>query len=376
MRGTSPVRSKILGNVTPVAPVSSSTPHFYYQTPESESLLPENIVKAPPPAQKQVNSNATLPPPPDSVAELSVPLHPKDEKPVAAKIESSSQSFRPVALPENLSELPESTSRGFPLQLEKWDFQLPSVEIPLSEPPFSPDEGRRLPFSLARLIAALTTGLSLAQLQHYLFFFDEGVVRQGLRAEIAGIPSIFYAVASNNESIVRTWASHGCDVNAKERRTGIPLLAFAILRTRAANEDTTTMLMTLLSLGADATVIPPSLFSPCLEDPPEVPPGSLSGTSENVNTAWCTDIVYALVAKTINLSQRYFLDKVLKMEAPTSRQSQVTRIHNATALLGISYFLIGQTAATQLVSDVLISHLALPRTKPLVMAFTGRFHQE
>lgn len=105
-----------------------------------------------------------------------------------------------------------------------------------------------------------------------------------------------------------------------------------------------------------------------------MPLGSLNGTSGDVNTAWCTDTVYALVAKTINLSQRYFLDKVLKMEAPTSRQSQVTRIHNATALLGISYFLIGQTAATQVVSDVLISHLALPRTKPLVMAFTGRFH--
>lgn len=360
--------------MTPVTPVASPTPDFYYQMPESESLLPEGMVKAPSSAPNEVNSNVKLPLPPDSFAELSVPLHPKDEEPVASKIESGSRSFGPLALPAHLSKLPENTSQGFPLQLEKWNFQLPSVEMPLGERSFSPDEGRRLPFSLARLIAALTQGLSLAQLQDYLLFFDEGVVRQGLGAEIAGIPSIFYAVASNNENIVRVWASHGCDMNAKEPRTGMPLLAFAILRTRAANEDTTTMLMTLLSLGADATVIPPSLFSPCLEDPPEVPLGSLNGTSGDVNTAWCTDTVYALVAKTINLSQRYFLDKVLKMEAPTSRQSQVTRIHNATALLGISYFLIGQTAATQVVSDVLISHLALPRTKPLVMAFTGRFH--
>lgn len=366
-RPLSPAGQKSKINELTAPAIVSPVPHSYYQIPKPEKLLSSPLNTSPAPKQSQIRDK--LPPPPDSVVELSVPLRPKDDV-ISMGTTSGMGGLSPSKIPA--IQAPDSglgsTANGFPMQVESWDFKLPIIDIPVGEPPFSPDEGRRLPFSMIRLIATLQRGLSPAQLQHYILFFDEKVVQSGMNASISGIPTIFFAVATNDENIVRTWAAHGADVNVRETRTGIPLLAFAIMRTRAANEDTTSMLMTLLSLGADPTAIPRSLFSPCLDDPTGAAPRF---GLEDSKVSWCSEKIYAVIAKTINLSQRYFMDKVLKSQAPTSRQSQVTRIHNATALLGVSHFLIGQTAATQLVADVLISHLALPRTKPLVMAFTG-----
>ncbi|KAJ6098845.1 hypothetical protein N7467_000380 [Penicillium canescens] len=261
---------------------------------------------------------------------------------------------------------------GIAIRDGTWDFELPTVEIPAGEPHFSPDEGRRLPFSSVRLISSLGRTLQGANVSHYLSFFDEEVVRRGLGSNICGVPSIFYAAATNDENAIRAWLSYGADVNAREPKTGIPLLAFVILRTLATNQDSTSILMTLLSLGADASLIPRDLYSPCIEDPvAKLPFDERYRGFNEPKTSWCKDAVAEQMARAINLSQRYFLEKVSQTKAPSGRQSQVTRVHNATSLLGISHFLVGQSSATRTVSEVLISHLALPRSKPLVMAFTG-----
>jgi hypothetical protein len=201
-------------------------------------------------------------------------------------------------------------------EIIKDNFQLPSVEIPVTEPPFSPEEGRCLPFSLLRLVSAIGKGLEPVHLQHYLLFYDEEIVRKGLDDSVSGIPSIFYAVATNNENIVRTWANYGANVDATEPQTGIPLLAFAILRTKASNEDTTPMIMTLLSLGADASVIPAVLYSPCIEDPVHKLPFDKACPELQVpKTSWCKGRILEDMTKTINLSQRYFLEKVKKQSS-------------------------------------------------------------
>jgi hypothetical protein len=250
---------------------------------------------------------------------------------------------------------------------------LPTINMLLDEGPFSPDEGRRTSFSLRRLISGLQNGLENANLRHYLGFFDGNMIRSEFSASLCGIPSIFYAVATNNESIVRTWVEYGGDVNARESGTGIPLIAFTILRTSCSNEDTTRVLMTLLSLGTDISVLPKALYFPCIDDPVD----KLSTELRNIHlyearTEWCLEWVALKLATSINLTQRYFLEKTSLDKAPTRRQQQVTRIHDATALLGVKHFLVGQSSATRIVSDTLVKRMALPIPQPLVMAFTGR----
>jgi ATP-dependent protease Clp ATPase subunit len=78
-----------------------------------------------------------------------------------------------------------------------------------------------------------------------------------------------------------------------------------------------------------------------------------------------------LLARAVNLSQRYFLEKTFKDKRPSDRQLQVAITHKATALLGISYLMIGQAAAAKSVTQKLLSHMALPRSRPLVMVFAG-----
>lgn len=40
---------------------------------------------------------------------------------------------------------------------------------------------------------------------------------------------MFYTVKTNNKALVRTWVDYGADVNAREPKIGLPLLAFAII---------------------------------------------------------------------------------------------------------------------------------------------------
>jgi hypothetical protein len=316
--------------------------------------------------------NIPLPPPPGSLPDL---LNASTSAVANEVLTGAASSTIP---PPALSPLTISSSAdppdeaSFPRPDENWDFGLPKIRLSDGEIPFSPEEGRRPPFSLRRLVSGLQNGLQNTNLRYYLTFFEERVIRREFGASLCGFPSIFYAVATNDENILRTWVEHGGDVNAKEPRTGIPLLAFTILRSLFSNEDTTTVLMTLLSLRVDVSVLPRAMYFPCIDDPVDKLP--LDPRYNNLNDpqkAWCKEWVATKLAVSINLTQRYFLEKTFQDKGPTSRREQVTRVHDATALLGVKHFLIGQSSATRTVSDRLIADMALPRSTPLVIAFTG-----
>jgi hypothetical protein len=320
-----------------------------------------------PPAKK-----VPLPPPPGSFPDL--PEAFPSAVTNGAMTGAGSSTLSPPALsPPTVSlgqDPPDEPS--FPPPDEKWDFTLPTTNLPPGDLPFSPEEGRQSPFSLRRLVSGLQNGLQNANLRYYLTFFEERAVRREFGASLCGFPSIFYAVATNDEKVLRTWVEYGGDINAKEPRTGIPLLAFTILRALSPNEDTTTVLMTLLSLGADISVLPRALYFPCIDDPVDKLSRDLRYIElKEPQKAWCKEWVSTKLATSINLTQRYFLEKTSQDKGPSSRQEQVTRVHDATALLGVKHFLIGQSSATRTVSDTLIKRMALPTSKPLVMAFTG-----
>jgi hypothetical protein len=93
----------------------------------------------------------------------------------------------------------------------------------------------------------------------YLSHFPSSAVAKSVIGNVASVPSIFFAVETNKESIVRTWAEFGGDVNAREPTTGLPLLAFAIINA-APFGDTMFVVCTLRSLGVDAAAISTFLY--------------------------------------------------------------------------------------------------------------------
>jgi hypothetical protein len=211
-----------------------------------------------------------------------------------------------------------------------------------------------------------------ARLSHYLSFFSASQVRLRINEVVAAYPAIFYVIATNDEKLVRTWVEHGGDLNAIEPRHGIPALAFAILRGSLPGVDSTKVVVTMLSLGVDIAAIPKLFFMPYVDDPIDKLPLGRSYTElQEPKKKWCSEWLHPIFAGAVNLSQRYFLDKTANEKMRTDRQVQVAQAHRAMALLGVGYFLIGQTSAVRSVIQKLLTHMAMPRSKPLVMVFAG-----
>ena len=263
---------------------------------------------------------------------------------------------------------PSLPERPRPTTLD-WDFKLPIIE-PEPGSNFSLDDAMSKAFSIRGLISSMQNGVKRGKLQHYLSFRSEALVAQHMNMTVTGFPAIFYAVATNDDKIVRMWIDNGGDPNATDAKYGIPLLGFAILMADVLGVHTTTVTVTLLSLGADVSVMPSIFFSPYIEDPPTKAPFNQKEFNDPAKQ-WCTEYMRPMLARAVNLTQRYFLEKMAREKRPSERQMQVAVVHNATALLGISYFLIGQSSAAKTVTQKLLSHMALPRSKPLVMVFSG-----
>lgn len=152
----------------------------------------------------------------------------------------------------------------------------------------------------------------------------------------------------------------------------MPLIAFAIALSDSMKVDTTMTVTTLLSLGANPDVIPAAFYSPYCRDL------AINGPADNElldigadNKKWCTPAARKTLARTITLSQRYFLDKASQLKPPTVRHRQLTNLRNAEALLGVPHFLIGQTVAAEILLTTLLGHLVIPSRSPLVLVFAG-----
>jgi ATP-dependent Clp protease ATP-binding subunit ClpA len=86
---------------------------------------------------------------------------------------------------------------------------------------------------------------------------------------------------------------------------------------------------------------------------------------------WCTPAYQSKLTDTINLTHRYYLERASKAKLPSIRHRQIAQRRNAEAILGIPYFLIGQTIASNMLLQKLLSHIMIPSRKPLVLVFAG-----
>lgn len=290
-------------------------------------------------------------------------------------------------MPENgagQAEIFEPETKALPrptpeLELEvEWDFVLPYIPAPFDLVP----GGKNLSdtFSLRDLIGAVQHGDSLDKIETYLRWYDDNTISNNINGLVEGFPAMFYAVATNDDRIIRAWVDLGGDVNATCSPRGgpkrVPLLAFAIINSDNIRNETTLTVATLLSLGAHPKVIPKSFFIPFDNDLPDKGPDEKDLKDlKDKNKKWCTPAARAKLTRCLNLSQRYFLEKAVKTKKPSIRHRQVAIRKKSEALLGIQYFLIGQTTAAGALMRRLLSYMVIPNKRPLVLVFAGGLTQ-
>lgn len=286
------------------------------------------------------------------------------ESPVIIPLKINKQPIqlsKPPA-PKLPSKLP-STS-----ETPAWDFRLPSFSAPV-DGLNRPSPSSNATFSLRALIGALQAGTPHAQVGAYLSAFDRTAIQAALSSPLSDFPPVFYAVATNDEQILRLFVEYGADVNATAKEPPVPLLGFSVCFAEGKGVDMTPMVRTLLSLGADALSVPKAFYLNPLADLSEDGPSSVSFSS---NQAWCTPLsIRRILARNLNLTMRYFLSKTLTLKRPYIRHHQVATHFQAEALLGIHYFLIGQTHAASALKKKLLAHMLVGRDRPLVLVFAG-----
>ncbi|EPE05479.1 atpase aaa-5 [Ophiostoma piceae UAMH 11346] len=312
------------------------------------------------------------------------PTPPPEDDPVSAGLE-------PGTSPESSSSSTSPSKDEGPVA---WDFRLP--RLPKEEAidiigtahgnqeydPFEDIHSQQAPaFNLRELCAAVEHGASFHQIQKYMQGFPTGTVKTRINDTVEGIPSIFYAVESNDPSFLRLWASYDAKVSVVHPASGTPLLAYAIgLSEQLDGCDTSDVVTTLLSLGASPKSIPEAFYQPYNKDLCEDELlQHVDGVDAKAKDAdfhyewqWCHPaFIRRLMVRTMHLTNRYHLDRATRLPRVGIRHRQVAAMRNAKGVLGIPHYLIGQTVAANQLMQKLLTYLTVPSKKPLVLVFAG-----
>ena len=252
---------------------------------------------------------------------------------------------------------------GSAIQGSGWDFALPTVP---SSGPLEEDEE----FDISNLIGAMQHGASSKQIRRYMSTYDSATILRDINKSVKRIPPIFFASATNDEDIIRTFIRFGANVNAVHESSGVPLIAFIVIYSEIIQSDTSKALVTLLSFGANSHVISMSFYKPLLRDfSIDDPEDSSDVPWEEHN--WCKGLARSKLIQNLNLTQRYAIDRASNLKKPSLRQTQIVRARDAEALLRVPFYLIGQVPAVNLLLRKLLAYLTFPPGKPLVLVFAG-----
>lgn len=252
----------------------------------------------------------------------------------------------------------------------EWNLVLPVLPIPCSQ---TLDEQLIAnKFDITVLAGMMQHGATVQAAKDYLSHFDLATVKRDINDHVEGFPAMFFAVATNNEDMMRLWVDFGASVTSVHQSSKVPLLAFAIMLSEIMQADTTLTVATLLSLGASPRSIPKTFYTPFYED--HLDNGAIDESFKEMDDdtkSWCKGSTRLILARSTNLSQRYYLEKADNTKKPSLRRRQIAARHKAQALLGIPYFLIGQTLAANLLLNKLLNYLTIPSKRPLVLLFAG-----
>ncbi|KAK5988275.1 ATP-dependent Clp protease ATP-binding subunit ClpC-like protein [Cladobotryum mycophilum] len=321
---------------------------LYAQDPQSTSSTPSTPVEATSRNDQSLGSRSSSPASSLKSLRPDTPS-PSDESGSSGSPKPNNEPSDDVP-PVNTTDPSDDTSAAV-----EWDFTLPILPLPLV---ISEDDE----FGADVLAGAIQHGTTIHQIRSYLALYDARPVRQLINND----------VMENDEYMVRLLIEFGADVNAVHAPSQVPLLAFAMVCGETLQANTTTMVCTLLSSGASPLCIPEDLFKPYMRIPLVGPQQKDEEEVEVVElTAWCSHPTKVRLAKAINLSQRYFLEKAVKLKAPSVKRRQIARHKKAQGLLGVPYFLVGQSIASEMLIQRLLTHLMMPTKQPLVLCFAG-----
>lgn len=217
-------------------------------------------------------------------------------------------------------------------------------------------------FSHNSLISAITTPLSTPEIIRYLSNWEEGDVRSKINSSYAQYPPLFYAAQTNDCKLVRLLIEMGARHDISGRHA-IPLLPWIILKDHPQSLQ---MVATLLSLGCSTNTIPSDMYEDVMRNPKDFVAEEVAS-----GTPWCTPSLRVALARRINLSLRYLLNKASKQKPLSPRKLQVARYLKISGLFGMPYFILGQDIATEIVCSAFLCHLCIKISHPLVMAFVG-----
>ncbi|KAK3377599.1 ATPase, aaa-2 [Podospora didyma] len=287
----------------------------------------------------------------------------------------------PLATAESSDEVLDSQTQeieSLPLPPpEEWNFMLPRLPRPLDVDLIPGGQNGTEPFSMRTFAGAIQNKLSLERIHRYLDYHAHSHSNSSLTREvkttIEGFPGIFYVVERNDTNLLRYFVR--CGGNIQSVYAGdpaVPLLGFVIANAETIQKDTSLMVTTLLSMGASASCIPNAFYQPFIRDLPDGGPDESCLGANQPEQRWCTSaVVRARLARTMTLTQRYCLDKSVRSKKPSVRHRQVAKLRGAEALLGIHYFLIGQTWAARALTTKLLSYMTIRSRRPLVLVFAG-----
>ncbi|KAK4099209.1 P-loop containing nucleoside triphosphate hydrolase protein [Parathielavia hyrcaniae] len=275
-----------------------------------------------------------------------------------------------------------------------WDFILPKVPAPSplasalppltrrgldmddTSDPFSGDPYDDFGFLLGDLIGAIQHGESCTVVRAFLTHFNErlgsNALRNRLNDPLNGCPGIFFVVDTGNVEMLKVWTSYAG--NAEHTYREVPILGFAIARCQDFRQDMPLVVKTMLSMGWSVGVIPRAFYEPLDRDlPDEGPSKEELDDLDDKAKAWCVAPMRRRVAQSLNFSftVRYVLHIALRGKQLSGAIKQLAQVHKASELLGIGYFLVGQTLASGLLTDRFLSYLAMPIRQPLVLLFAG-----
>ena len=128
---------------------------------------------------------------------------------------------------------------------------------------------------------------------------------------------LFYAAERNDVECVRLLIEYGCDVSINDV-DDVPVLAFAVLRTKFTLRDPVEVVKTLVAFGANPRRIPKDTWVDYIATPPLASPDE-AAEDIDLEAFWCTDDHRKLLQPTLNLSVRYFLHKAIQIAPARAR---------------------------------------------------------
>ena len=234
-------------------------------------------------------------------------------------------------------------------------------------------------FSVELLAWAIQQSFTtITLIETYLKKYDAETVQSKLRMLVHSIlgecrvPILFFAVECNSPQLVSLLCRFGAGTGDRAYPSGLPVLAYSVIRAEYDVSDTTETLIALLAAGASSTDIPKDMWQPYIE-PPKItePQEKKDGWGKRKVSDWCTNEVRKALCRSLTLIQCYYLWKTTLIPATTAVRKQVTGAYDIQDLFQIHYYIIGQFQAAQEVIQSIISHYAVKLRKPLVLLFAG-----